>query len=167
MTHAGTLERVRTDPTDNGGLFVGRRPGTAPLHYKELPNVGTRARRRVDGVIAGFLLALQVFLNLLFWGPIPAGSLWVASQVQFHTDSVSLGILLGFVVLLAVLFGGLALLKRLDHLWVLTRRAAGHDQRQGVIGTIFGICAVVGGGGFMLWLILIGGLGSMAVSGRA
>lgn len=158
---------MRTDPTDNGGLFVGRRPGTAPVHYRELPDVGTRARRRVDGVIAGALLALQVLLNLLFWGPIPAGSLWVASQVQYHTGSVSLGILLGFAVLLAVLFGGLAVLKRLDHAWVLVRRAAGRDQREGVLGTVFGICAVVGGSAFVIWLIFIGGLGSMAVSGQA
>jgi hypothetical protein len=158
---------VRTDPTDNGGLFVGRRPGTAPLHYRELPDVGTRARRRVDGVIAGALLVLQILLNLLFWGPIPAASLWVASQVQFHTDSVSLGILVGFMVLLAVLFLGLAVLKRLDHAWVLVRRAAGHDQREGVVGLIFGICAVVGGAGFLIWLLFIGGLGSMAVSGQA
>ena len=25
---------MRTDPTDNGGLFVGRRPGTAPIRYR-------------------------------------------------------------------------------------------------------------------------------------
>jgi hypothetical protein len=158
---------VRTDPTDNGGLFIGRRPGTAPLHYRDLPDVGTRGRRRVDSVIAGFLLLLQVLLNLLFWGPIPAASLWVASRVQYHTDSVSLGILLGFAVLLFVLFAGLAVLKRLDHAWVLVRRAAGHDQREGVIGLIFGVCAVVGGAAFVFWLLFIGGLGSMAISGQA
>ncbi|WP_354701037.1 hypothetical protein [Paraconexibacter sp. AEG42_29] len=158
---------MRTDPTDNGGLFVGRRPGTAPVQYRDLPDVGTRARRRVDGVIAGVLLTLQVALNLLFWGPIPAGSLWVASQVQYHAGSVSLGIFVGFAVLLAVLFAGLAFLKRLDHAWVLVRRAAGHDQREGVLGVIFGVCAVVGGSAFLLWLLLIGGLGSMAVSGQA
>lgn len=158
---------MRTDPTDNGGLFVGRRPGTAPVHYRELPDVGTRARRRVDGVFAAALLAVQVVLNLLFWGPIPAGSLWVASQVQYHAGSVSLGILVGFAVLIAVLFAGLAVLKRLDHAWILVRRAAGHDQREGMLGTIFGVCAAVGGAGFVIWLIFIGGLGSSLVSGQA
>jgi hypothetical protein len=158
---------VRTDPTDNGGLFVGRRPGTAPVQYRELPDVGSRARRRVDGVLAGGLLAVQVVLNLLFWGPIPAGSLWVASQVQYHSSSVSLGILVGFAVLIAVLFAGLAVLKRLDHAWILVRRAAGHDQREGMLGTIFGVCAVAGGAAFLIWLIFIGGLGSSLVSGQA
>ena len=56
--------------------------------------------------------ALMVVLNLLFWGPIPAGALWIASQVQYRTDSVSWGILLGFCALLAALFCGLAVLKR-------------------------------------------------------
>lgn len=158
---------MRTDPTDNGGLFVGRRPGTAPLQYRELPDPGSAGRRRADGVVAGALLVLQVLLNLLFWGPIPAGSLWIASQVQYRTGSVSLGILLGFVVLLAVLFAGLSVLKRLDHAWVLVRRASGVDQREGVLGVVFGVCAVVGGSLFVIWLIFIGGLGSMAVSGQS
>jgi hypothetical protein len=127
---------VRTDPTDNGGLFVGRRPGTAPLQYRELPDPGSAGRRRADGVVAGALLVLQVLLNLLFWGPIPAGSLWIASQ-------------------------------RLDHAWVLVRRASGVDQREGVLGVVFGVCAVVGGSLFVIWLIFIGGLGSMAVSGQS
>lgn len=157
---------MRTDPTDNGGLFVGRRPGTAPLHYREVPDEGSRARRRFDGVLAAALLVLQVLLNLLFWGPIPAGSLWVASQVQYHTDSVSFGILLGFAVLIAVLMIGLGALKRLDHAWVLVRRAAGHDQREGVLGTVFGICAVVGGSLFVIWLLFIGGLGSSVFSAQ-
>ena len=158
---------MRSDPTDNGGLFVGRRPGTAPVQYRELPDVGTRGRRRADGVLAAGLLALQVLLNLLFWGPIPAGSLWIASQVQYHTGSVSLGIFLGFAALLTILFVGLAGLKRLDHAWVLVRRAAGRDQREGVLGVVFGVCAVVGGSAFVFWLIFIGGLGSMAQSGQA
>ena len=30
----------RNDPTDTGGLFIGRRPGTAPLRYKARPGSG-------------------------------------------------------------------------------------------------------------------------------
>ena len=103
---------------------------------------------------------LMVFINLLFWGPLPALSLWIASQVQYRTDSVSLGILLGFLALLALLFGGLALLKRIDRFWILARRAAGHDQRQGVLGRVFATTAVIGTVGFTFWLLFIGGLGS-------
>jgi hypothetical protein len=158
---------VRTDPTDNGGLFIGRRPGTAPLRYRALPEDGGPGRRRVDAAIAAFLFGVQVLVNLLFWGPIPAGALWVASQVQYHVGSVMLGITVGFAVLLLVLFGGLSLLKRVDHLWVLARRAAGHDQRQGVIGPVFAVCAALGATGFGIWLLFIGGLGSSLVSGQS
>jgi hypothetical protein len=151
---------VRTDPTDNGGLFIGRRPGTAPIRYRELPEEGSTTRKRADGALAALLLGTQVVINLLFWGPIPAGALWIASQVQYQTGSVMVGITLGFVVLLAVLFGGLALLKRIDHVWILTRRAAGHDQRSGVVAPVFAACAAIGGAAFLIWLVFIGGLGS-------
>ena len=150
---------VRTDPTDTGGLFVGRRPGTAPTRYGAPPERGGRARRIADKLLAHLLLLVMIVLNLLFWGPIPAAALWVASQVQYRTDSVSWGILLGFCFLLLVLFCGLALLKRLDRAWILVRRAAGVDQRGGALGRVFGTTAVIGAIGFSVWLLFVGGLG--------
>lgn len=150
---------MRTDPTDTGGLFVGRRPGSAPTRYRSQPEPGSPRRRRVDALVAHAVLGAMIVINLLFWGPIPALSLWVASQVQYRTDSVGWGILLGFALLLVLLFGGLALLKRMDRFWILARRAAGHDQRDGVIARVFAITAVIGATGFTIWLLFIGGLG--------
>ena len=123
---------MRTDPTDNGGLFVGRRPGTAPVHFRGAPERGSDLRQRVDGSFAGLLLAAMIFLSLLCWGPIPLACLWLGSEADYLTGSVSLGILVAFVALFALLFGALALLRRLDNAWILVRRAAGHDQRTGV-----------------------------------
>jgi len=60
---------------------------------------------------------------------------------------------------MAMLFGGLVVLKRLDRFWILARRAAGHDQRSGVIGRVFATTAVVGAAGFTFWLLVIAGLG--------
>jgi hypothetical protein len=148
---------MRTDPTDTGGLFVGRRPGTRPVRYRALPERGSAGRRRVDKAIAGLLLALMVFVNLLFWGPIPLGGLWFGSRVEFWTDSSGLGILAAFVVILAALMLALVVLKRIDHAWILVRRAGGHDQRQGIIGRIFWITAVVGGTTFTVWLLVFSG----------
>jgi hypothetical protein len=150
---------VRTDPTDTGGLFVGRRPGTAPTRYGTPPERGGAGRRVADALLAHALLVVMVVLNLLFWAPIPAAALWVASQVQYVTGSVSLGILLGFCFLLAALFAGLAVLKRLDRAWIIVRRAAGIDQRGGVLGRVFATTAVIGAVGFTVWLLFIGGLG--------
>jgi hypothetical protein len=154
------LAAVRTDPTDTGGLFVGRRPGTAPTRYRTPPQPGSARRRRIDGLVAHAVLALMVALNLLFWGPIPALALWIASQLQYQTGSVTVGIFVGFAFMLIALFGGLAVIKQLDRFWILARRAAGHDQRQGVIGRVFAVTAVIGACGFTFWLLFIGGLGS-------
>src|SRR5579859_7993120 len=142
---------MRTDPTDNGGLFVGRRPGTAPVRYRTLPQRAGEMRERVDGSFATMLLALMIFLSLLCWGPIPLGCLWIGSEVDYLSGSVSLGILLAFVALFAFLFGTLALLRRIDNAWILVRRAAGHDQRSGVLGTVFAVTAAICAAIFVVW----------------
>ena len=150
---------MRTDPSETGGLFVGRRPGTAPVHFRALPNRGSYLRQRFDGSLAGILLATIVLLSLLCWGPIPLACLWVGSQLNYLTGSVSLGILIAFVGLFVLLFGTLAILRRLDQAWILVRRAAGHDQRTGILGRVFAITAAVCGGVFMFWFIIIHGPG--------
>ena len=150
---------MRTDPTDTGGLFIRRRPGTAPVHYRDIPDTGSPRRQRADRLLAHAVLALMVVVNLLFWGPAPLFALWVASQVQYVTGSVFFGIFVGFVVLLGLLLGGLVLLKRIDQAWILVRRAAGVDQRSGVLPIVFGSTALVTAAGFTAWLLLVGGLG--------
>jgi hypothetical protein len=158
---------MRTDPSDNGGLFVGRRPGTAPVHYRTLPQRAGELRERVDGSFATVILAAMVLLSLLCWGPIPVACLWIGSEVDYLTGSVGLGILVAFVALFALLFGTLALLRRLDNAWILVRRAAGHDQRGGVLGPIFGITAVVCAAIFVVWFLILHGPGSSTISGQS
>jgi hypothetical protein len=155
----------RTDPSDNGGLFIGRRPGTAPVHYRATPERGSELRQRVDGSLANLLLAAITFISLLCWGPIPLACLWIGSEVDYLTNSVSLGILVAFIGLFALLFGALSLLRRLDEAWILVRRAAGHDQRGGVMGRIFGATAIVVGLAFAFWFLVIHGPGSSTISG--
>jgi hypothetical protein len=154
---------MRTDPSDNGGLFVGRRPGTAPVRFRTLPQRGSDKRQRVDGSIATLMLTTITLLCVLCWGPIPLACLWLGSQANYLTGSVSLGILMSFVALFALLFGALALMKRLDNAWILVRRAAGHDQRTGVLGRIFAATAVVCALAFMLWFLVIHGPGTSLV----
>lgn len=149
---------MRTDPTDNGGLFVGRRPGTRPVHYRTPPKQGDARQRRRDAIFAGFLLGLMIFVALLFWGPIPVGWLWIVSQVPFFAHHIFFGLSAAFLGILATYMVGLVAMKQLDHLWILARRAAGVDQRDGVIGRVFAYTAVVGATLFSIWLILLGGL---------
>ena len=151
---------MRTDPSDTGGLFVGRRPGTAPLRFRKLPQRGSEARQRVDGSLAGFLFAAMTVLSLLCWGPIPIACLWIGSEVNYLTGSVSFGILVAFAALLVLLFGSLAILRRLDNAWILLRRAAGHDQRTGVLGRIFAATAAICALLFIFWFLIIHGPGT-------
>jgi hypothetical protein len=111
------------------------------------------------------MLALMTVVGVSFWGPIPAGCLWIGGRVQYWTGAVSVGILAAFVAMLAALFLGLAAMKRLDQAWILVRRAAGHDQREGVIGRIFAISAGIGVVLFTIWLLIFAGLGPTIAPG--
>ncbi len=149
---------MRTDPTDTGGLVVSRRPGTRPVRYREVPERSRGKRRVVDEIVAGALLVFMGLVACSFWGPIPMAWLWIAAQVDYHVDSISLAIFVAFLGMILTLMAGLALMRRLDLFWILVRRAAGHDQRKGVIGPVFAVAAVVGVTAFTIWLVLIAGL---------
>jgi hypothetical protein len=150
-------EVPRNDPTDTGGLFIGRRPGTGPLHYRDDPQRAGGRRRRADAVLAGAVLALETLLCLSVWGPQPLAWLWIGSQVDYHADSNFLGVAVAFFGILGSTFVTLALGVRLDRLWRLIRRAAGHDQRDGALGRIFGATAIVALVIFGVWFLLIQG----------
>jgi len=158
---------MRTDPSDTGGLFVGRRPGTAPVHYRAVPQRGTDVRQRVDGAAANVLLLGMFAISVLCWGPIPVACLWIGSEIDYLTGSVFLGFVVAFFALFALLFGALALLRRLDQAWILVRRAAGHDQRTGAMARAFALTAIVCALAFAFWFIVIHGPGSQVVPGRA
>jgi predicted secreted protein len=155
---------MRSDPSDNGGLFVGRRPGTAPVRFRALPERGSELRQRVDGSLASLMLAAITLLCLLCWGPIPIACLWLGSQANYLSGSVSLGLVVSFGTLFALLFGALSLMKRADSAWILVRRAAGHDQRTGALGRIFAATAVVCALAFLLWFVVIHGPGTGLVA---
>ncbi len=123
-------------------------------------------RQRVDGSLAGVVLAAITVLSLLCWGPIPLACLWLGSQADYLSGSVGLGILVSFVALFVLLFGALSLLKRLDNAWILVRRAAGHDQRSGALGRVFAVTAAVCGVLFAIWFLVIHGPGSSTFSGN-
>jgi hypothetical protein len=149
----------RNDPSDTGGLFIGRRPGSGPLHYRAEPERGGRGRRRVDRALAAAVLALEALLCLSVWGPQPAGWLWIGSQVNYWTGSVFLGIVVAFFGVMATLFLTLSLATRLDRVWRLLRRAAGYEQREGVVARIFGATAIVALVAFGVWFVVIQGPG--------
>ena len=154
------------DPTDTGGLFVGRRPGTAPLKYRAQPVTAGQGRRNADKFLSGFILLLETLLCLTLWGPQPIAWLWVGSQVDYKTDSVALGIVVAFAGMLTTLFFTLSVARRLDYAWKLTRRAAGYEQKKGALEWIFVISLAIAGSAFLIWFLIINGPGSSVFSGQ-
>ena len=62
--------------------------------------------------------------------------------------------------MLATLFLTLVIVKRLDHMWRLVRRAAGHNQTEGVVERVFVISAGIAVVAFTFWFLVIAGPGS-------
>jgi hypothetical protein len=147
------------DPTDTGGLFIGRRPGTAPLRYRRQPVRAGKGRRRADEMLAGALLALETLVLATLWGPQPAGWLWIGSQVNYQTGNVVVGILTAFIGMILTMLGTISIAMRLDRLWKIVRRAAGHEQKSGMLERIFVISMIIGGTAFFIWLFVIQGPG--------
>jgi uncharacterized membrane protein (DUF485 family) len=147
------------DPTETGGLFIGRRPGTAPLRYRGTPVRAGRGRRRFDAVLAVAILTLETLLLTTLWGPQPAGWLWVGSHIFHATGSVSFGILVAFLGMLITILATLKLAMGLDRTWKLVRRASGHDQEKGALERIFVISMAVAGAAFFVWFLVIHGPG--------
>jgi hypothetical protein len=151
------VEVPRNDPTDTGGLFIGRRPGTGPVHLRGTPQRGGERRRRADGVLAVAILVAETILCLSVWGPQPLAWLWIGSQADYWLGSHMAGIVVAFAGILASLFITLSLCSRLDRLWRIVRRAAGHEQRDGALTRIFGASAVIALVVFGFWFLIIQG----------
>src|ERR1044072_4632357 len=96
---------MRTDPSDTGGLFVTRRPGTRPIQYRTPPRLGDARQRRRDAWLAAGRLGVMSLICLSFWGPLPLACLWVGGRTQYLTDSIFGGL----AVAVATMIGGLLL----------------------------------------------------------
>jgi hypothetical protein len=147
------------DPSDTGGLFIGRRPGTAPVRFRGTPVEAGAGRRRADTALALGLLALELALCLSLFLPQPLFWLWVGGQVQYLTGFVTAAITAIMLGCLASLFLTMALAKRVDHAWKLVRRAAGYRQERGALERIFGASVIVALIIFSFWFFIIAGPG--------
>jgi hypothetical protein len=153
------------DPTDTGGLFIGRRPGTGPVRYRDVEPSSER-RRRYDRWLAHGLLALELALCLSLFGPQPLAWLWVGSQVDYLTGYVTAGISTVMLGCLASLMLTMAAAKRVDHAWKLVRRAAGHRQEQGALERIFAMSVGAAAVAFTFWFLIIQGPGPTFAPGN-
>jgi hypothetical protein len=106
---------------------------------------------------AALLLGAQALANLALWVPLPIAVLWVASMVDYQTGSLLLGVACASVVLFLGVRGAMVLVERIDAAW---QDASSTPWREDALHYIATWCALVGGGGFAVWLVLIGGMQS-------
>ena len=147
------------DPSDTGGLFIGRRPGTAPVRIREGAVRGSRRRQRGDRLLAAGILGLEALLCITLFGPQPLAWFWIGSQVEYLTGFVTAGISTILIGCLASLMLTMVLAKQLDHAWKLVRRASGHKQERGALEIIFAACVGVAVVAFGFWFFIIAGPG--------
>lgn len=147
------------DPTDNGGLFIGRRPGTAPFRFTDKHVRAGERRQAVDGFLATGLLVLEftVLATILVQ---PLGWLWVGGRVAGETGVLELGLVASLAGTLASMLLTLALALRIDHAWKLTKRASGVEQQRGMVEWLFVVVVVLGMAAFCFWLTVLTGPGS-------
>jgi hypothetical protein len=155
----------RTDPINNAGLFVGRRPRVATARAEAGADTSFLSRF-VDECLALVALTVEVALVITIWTAQPLGWVWVASQVSYLTGSAALALVAGLGGMILGLVITLAVLQRVDHGWRLARRAAGHEQKEGVLEPLFTAAFILFVPGFLVWFLVLEGPGSMVFPAR-
>ena len=109
---------------------------------------------------ASLFIALTEFaLCLSIFGPQPLAWLWVGSQVDYATDSLSAGLATAFVgsvttIVLSVWAG-----KRLERLFLTLRPDVAAKGRVGLFEVTFVVSTVIAVIGFVFWFFVIAGPG--------
>jgi hypothetical protein len=102
------------------------------------------------------VLAVETIGWLLMWAPVPLAWFWVGARVYDATGSVAADGGIAFLGFLATATVAMALLRRLDSVWIGLRRRAGHEQEQGALTQVVVASATLGILLFLIWFYVIG-----------
>ena len=120
--------------------------------------LGTRAAR--GGASALLAMAMMVVGGLLMWVGVPAGWLWIGSQVQAESDSIGMAIavmMVGVVVSVLLLA---RLLMSLNHWHERLREASGRPARENsLLELVLVVTAGVAVVAFGVWFFILTGPG--------
>ena len=106
---------------------------------------------------AGVVAIAELLLCLSIFGPQPLAWLWVGSQVDFATDSLSTGLAVAFVGTATTIIITVWLGKRLERIWFNLRPDA--REGPGLFETAFVISTVLALIGFGFWFFVFAGPG--------
>lgn len=121
-------------------------------------SLGTRAAR--GGASALLVVAMMVIGSLVLWVGVPAGWLWIGSQIQAESDSVGTAILVMLVGVLVSVIVLAMLLVRLNRWYEHLRESAGRPERStSLLELILVITAGVAVVAFGVWFFILTGPG--------
>lgn len=110
------------------------------------------------GASGALLLAIMVLGSLVLWVGIPAGWLWIGSQVQGETADLGLAILVMFSGVLVSVVALAAVLSWLNHQHQRLREARGLRPTP-VLEQVLVVTAAVAVVGFTIWFFGFAGIG--------
>ena len=142
--------------------MIETRPTKARVAIK--PGSSRRARGALRGPLRALAVAVvaivELALCLSMFGPQPLGWLWVGSQVDFATGSLSAGLAVAFVGSVASIVFTVWLARWLESAWQALRPPTVRPgERLGLFETALVISTVLAVIGFAVWFFVIAGPG--------
>jgi len=125
------------------------------------PGLGAGARALNYGASALLTGVIMVGASLLLWVGVPAGWLWIGSQVQGSTGSVGTAIavmLVGAIVSIVALAWVLGRLNRV-HEDLRAKRSGGTPTGAPLLEVVLVVTAAVALVGFAIWFFVLAGPG--------
>jgi hypothetical protein len=112
-------------------------------------------RTRLTAAACAVVLAIETLGTLLMWVPIPLAWLWIGGRVYSATGSLAADLFVAFGGFIATTLLAVAVLNRVDGVWVALRRRAGHDQESGALPQVAVVSGTFGMIAFLLWYYLL------------
>ena len=135
--------------------------GDERQRHDEAPDqLGAGARALNYGASAVLTGVIMVGASLLLWIGVPAGWLWIGSQVQGSTGSVGAAIIVMLVGVIVSIVALAWVLSRLNHAHERLREARGVEQTgPPLLEVVLVVTAAIALIGFVFWFFVLTGPG--------
>src|SRR5690242_15408953 len=95
-------------------------------------------------ITSAALLGVEALGTMLMWAPIPLAWLWIGGRIYRLTGSLGLDLLVAFLGFIVSLLAAVAVLHRVDQLWIDSRRRAGRPQEDGALTQVAIVTGTLG-----------------------
>ena len=124
------------------------------------------ARHRADAlrkapITAGTIAValIELLLCLSIFGPQPLGWLWVGSQVNYATDSLTSGLATAFIGSVASICATVWVARRIERAWLRVAPDAPWFGGHGLFESALVIATILAVIGFIFWFFVVAGPG--------